>query len=292
MKIIIGLITFLLFSFIHAEDVELSYRGGVYHTPVTLNGSVRLEFVVDTGAASVYIPEDVFRTLIRTGTVSESDFLRMGKSETASGEIIENPIVNIRQLQIGNQVIHNVEAAIGGMSASLLLGQSALQQLEPWSINTSKKILTMKSTAPEIYTYLNNSQSSTITRSQILDFIDSYISRGNSRDLNGVMNLYDDKVDYFRAGVVPKNFLYEDKVKYYKRWPSMQVELLGIDEIQDVPGRNNEKMVTYSINFDVYNYSKQKGIKGTATNIVILRNYDGILKIVSDKQKVHNRGKY
>ena len=106
------------------------------------------------------------------------------------------------------------------------------------------------------------------------------------------MHLYDDRVDYFRVGVVSKNFIYEDKVKYYKRWPSMQVELINIDDIQNIYGRDNEKLVTYSIYFDVYNYSKQKGIKGKATNTITLRSYDGRLKIVSDKQKVHKRGKY
>jgi len=291
MKSIVSTISFIfLLSFLHAEDVKLSYRGGVYHIPVTLNGSVRLEFIVDSGAATLYMPNDVFRTLIRTGTIQKSDILREGRSETATGEIVNNLIVNIRQLQVGNQTIYNIEAAIGGENASLLLGQSALKKLEPWSLNTKKKILTIKSRNSYEAQYSQSSQS--ITRNQILSFIDKYISRGNSRDLDGVIALYSQRVNYFRAGVVSKNFIYNDKVKYYKRWPSIQVSFIGIDDIKNVRGHSNEKIVTYSIDFDVYNYSKRKGIKGQAINTVILKNEDGTLKIISDKQKVLNRKKY
>lgn len=291
MKSIVGVVSFLfLLSFLYAENVKLSYRGGVYHTPVTLNNSVRLEFVVDSGAATLYMPNDVFSTLIRTGTIYKSDILGEGRSETATGEIVNNTIVNIRQLQVGNQTIYNVEAAIGGENASLLLGQSALRKLEPWSLNTKKKILTIKSRNSYEAKYRQSSES--ITRSQILSFIDKYISRGNSRDLDGVMALYSQRVNYFRAGIVSKNFIYKDKVKYYKRWPSMQVGFIEIDDIKNVRGRSDERIVTYSIDFDVYNYSKQKGIKGQAINTVILKNEGGTLKIISDKQKVLSRKKY
>ncbi len=291
MKFSIKLISFLsLVSFLYAENVPLSYRGGVYHTPVTLNDSVRLDFIVDSGAASLYMPDDVFRTLMRTGTIQKSDILGEGRSETATGEIVNNTIINIRQLQVGNQIIYNVKAAIGGKNASLLLGQSALQKLEPWSLNTQQKILTIKSKSSYESQYNPSSQS--INRGHILSFIDTYISRGNSRDLDGVIALYSQRVNYFRAGTVSKNFIYKDKVKYYKRWPSMQVGFIGIDDIKNVKGRSNEKIVTYSINFDVYNYSKRKGIKGQAINTVILKNENGTLKIISDKQKVLNRKKY
>ncbi|MFL5268324.1 MAG: hypothetical protein ACJ8AH_17315 [Stellaceae bacterium] len=40
-----------------------------------MNGAMTLRFVLDSGASDVLIPADVFLTLLRTGTVSESDFL-------------------------------------------------------------------------------------------------------------------------------------------------------------------------------------------------------------------------
>ena len=291
-SLLIGLV--LLVSFSWSENVSLSYRGGVYHTPVTLNNSVRLEFVVDSGAATVYIPSDVFRTLIRTGTVSESDIIRTDKAQTATGEVVDTLVVNIRNLKIGNKILHNVETSVGGTEASLLLGQSALQQLEPWSINTRKKILTIgpSNTQSTYSSHQNNSYSGTISRKEIASFIDDYISRGNSRDLKGIMALYNKNVDYFRAGVVSKNYIYKDKVKYYKKWPSMQAKFLHIDSIKNVSGYPNQKIVKYSIDFDVYNYSTKKGISGQAINTILIEKDNGHIKIISDKQKVLKKQKY
>jgi len=128
------------------EDIKLSYIGGVYHTPVIVNDSVRLDFVVDTGAALVSIPRDVYKTLRRTGTLPKSEFIAVGEFTIANGESMKELIVNIRELKIGNQIIHNVKASVvNSENASLLLGQSALRKLEPWSLNTKKRVLTIGS---------------------------------------------------------------------------------------------------------------------------------------------------
>ena len=69
----------------------------------------------------------------------------------------------------------------------------------------------------------------------------------------------------------------------------MQVEFIKINNIERY---GNESTVTYTIFFDVYNYTKKKGIRGKAINTVILKNFNGSLKITSDKQKVLSRQKY
>jgi predicted aspartyl protease len=50
-------------------DVPLSSSGGVFAVPVEINGTITLEFAVDSGASDVIIPLDVFSTLKRTGTI-------------------------------------------------------------------------------------------------------------------------------------------------------------------------------------------------------------------------------
>jgi hypothetical protein len=106
------------------------------------------------------------------------------------------------------------------------------------------------------------------------------------------MDLYADKVNYFRAGWVTKDFIYRDKKKYYKRWPSMQMTFLGIVNIVNVGNHHNQKKVTYKIGFDVYNYKKKKGIKGEAINTFIVQKTARGLQIVSDKQEVLYRKRY
>ena len=50
-------------------------RGGVYEIPVIINGSLKLNFIFDAGASDVSISPDVALTLVRTGTVTDADFL-------------------------------------------------------------------------------------------------------------------------------------------------------------------------------------------------------------------------
>ena len=50
------------------ETIQLERnQHGTYTISVQINGALVLPFVLDTGASLVVIPEDVFRTLTRTG---------------------------------------------------------------------------------------------------------------------------------------------------------------------------------------------------------------------------------
>ncbi len=55
-------------------EVKLVKQNGVLLVPVLINNKIPLDFVLDSGAADVSIPADVVSTLIRTGTLTESDF--------------------------------------------------------------------------------------------------------------------------------------------------------------------------------------------------------------------------
>jgi hypothetical protein len=55
--------------------VKMVESGGIYHVPVVINDALKLDFIVDSGAADVSIPADVVLTLIRTGTIKKSDFI-------------------------------------------------------------------------------------------------------------------------------------------------------------------------------------------------------------------------
>lgn len=121
-----------------AEEIKLVKEGGVYHLPVKINAAIELKFVVDTGAADVLIPADVIMTLARTGTIADSDFRGTGSYRTADGTITQNAKLNLRSLQIGSAVLKNIEASVGPVEGTLLLGQSALEKLEPWRMETKR----------------------------------------------------------------------------------------------------------------------------------------------------------
>jgi predicted aspartyl protease len=50
--------------------VRLKMDGGTFVVPVQINGTMTLDFVIDSGAADVSVPADVVSTLIRAGSKS------------------------------------------------------------------------------------------------------------------------------------------------------------------------------------------------------------------------------
>lgn len=124
-----------------ADKTSVYLDGGVYKTKFLINSSLVLPFVIDSGAYTVLLPKDVFFTLLRTGTISESDIIRKSYSINADGSRSQVIEINLREIQIGKTVLHNVKAAVSNTAkGKLLLGQSALRRLEPWQLDTKHKV--------------------------------------------------------------------------------------------------------------------------------------------------------
>ena len=122
-------------------EIPLEKLGGVYELPVRINGVLTLRFILDTGASEVNIPADVALTLLRTGTITQSDFLPGKFYELADGSILKSSRFTIRELDIGGIKISHVPASVGRANGSLLLGQSFLGRLESWSLDNKRHVL-------------------------------------------------------------------------------------------------------------------------------------------------------
>jgi TPR repeat protein len=117
------------------ETVALVSDGGTFKVPVTINGQLTLKFVVDSGASDVSIPVDVVRTLWRTGTITDADFLDKQTYQLADGSTFPSQRFVIRALMIGDKTLENVVGGIAPAAGSLLLGQSFLGRFKSWSID-------------------------------------------------------------------------------------------------------------------------------------------------------------
>ena len=81
-------------------------------------------------------------TLIRTGTLSEADFLGEGSYVHASGATFRSPRFNIREMRVGGYVVRNVAASVGpAVSSDALLGQSFLSKLPSWMLDNRRHVL-------------------------------------------------------------------------------------------------------------------------------------------------------
>ncbi len=121
--------------------VRMRQESGVYYVPITING-IPMEFIFDTGASIISISSTEAIFLIKQGKLLESDILGSSYFSDATGAISEGTRINLREVQIGNKKIYNIEASVvHNLEAPLLLGQSALTKFGKISIDYNKKQL-------------------------------------------------------------------------------------------------------------------------------------------------------
>ncbi len=124
--------------------VPLHRDGGTFTVPVTINGDLTLGFTIDSGATDVSIPADVVLTLIRTGSITDNDFLGTQVYVLADGSKVPSQTFRIRSLKVGGRILDNVIAAVGSVRGRPLLGQSFLRRFNSWSIDNKRQVLKLK----------------------------------------------------------------------------------------------------------------------------------------------------
>jgi clan AA aspartic protease (TIGR02281 family) len=122
-------------------EVPLTKERGTFVVPVQINGAITLDFNVDSGAADVSVPADVFSTLTRTGTIRDTDIIGEQTYVLADGAQTKSTTFTIRSLKVGDLVIENVIGGVLPMQGSLLLGQSFLERFKSWSVDNTKHVL-------------------------------------------------------------------------------------------------------------------------------------------------------
>ncbi len=83
--------------------------------------------------------------MLKNGYLSEDDILKTEYYKIANGEIAEGTIINLKNLEIGDIKLYNVQASVmHNLNAPLLLGQSALSKLGSIEFNYSNSTLIIK----------------------------------------------------------------------------------------------------------------------------------------------------
>jgi predicted aspartyl protease len=102
-------------------EVSLGSEGGTFTVPVEINGQIKLDFIIDSGAADVSVPEDVVSVLMRTKTLHSDDFIGQKSYQLADGSIVPSLTFIIRSLKVVNKILDNVNASVASAKGSLLL---------------------------------------------------------------------------------------------------------------------------------------------------------------------------
>ena len=120
---------------------QFQRMGGVFVLSGMLNGNTQVYFIVDSGAATVQIPEDVAEQLKRNGTLTETDFMGQHRFILADGSGMQQRVFRLRTLQIGDRTMENVMATVGAPRSRALLGQSFLRRLSWWKIDNVRNAI-------------------------------------------------------------------------------------------------------------------------------------------------------
>lgn len=123
------------------KSIRLSTLGDHNLVPITLNGLVTIDAIIDSGADALVIPADVFSRLESNHTISAQDYLGTTKVVVASGAQSDAKVVRIHSLKVGEVKVNDVVAVVGTKQSPTLLGQTFLRKFKSWSIDNRRHTL-------------------------------------------------------------------------------------------------------------------------------------------------------
>jgi clan AA aspartic protease (TIGR02281 family) len=125
-------------------EAQLERRGGTFVVPALLNGTVSIDFYLDSGSADVSVPAYAFDSLKRAGTVQPDDIIGSETYLMANGVSKNATIFRIRSLKVGSVVLENVRGSVAEAAGPALLGMSFLGRFSAWSVDNSRSVLVLK----------------------------------------------------------------------------------------------------------------------------------------------------
>jgi len=131
------------------SDVEVPYSelGGVKTIPVKLNG-VSMDMIFDTGCSGISLSLNELQTMAKNNKISDSDVMGVSYSTIADGSIVQNGLINLREVEIGGQdgiVLHNIEASVAlNQIAPILLGNGVLDEVASVEVDNINKNIKFK----------------------------------------------------------------------------------------------------------------------------------------------------
>lgn len=131
----------------NGDEVVVPFRNenGVKYVQVKVNG-VGFEMIFDTGCSGALISVAEANYLYQKGKLTQDDILGMTQSRIADGSVVENMVVNLKEVVINDQILcPNVQATVSGnINAPLLLGNEIMDRLATVKIDNEQQALIFK----------------------------------------------------------------------------------------------------------------------------------------------------
>ena len=118
--------------------------GGTFNVDCSVNG-LALNMIFDTGASDVSISKVEADFMFKNNYLSMSDIKGKQYYQTADGGISEGTVITLKEVRIGDAVLHNVDASVvKSQKAPLLLGESVLQKFGTFTVDNINSKLIIK----------------------------------------------------------------------------------------------------------------------------------------------------
>ena len=118
--------------------------GGTFNVDCSVNG-LALNMIFDTGASDVSISKVEADFMLKNNYLSMSDIKGKQYYQTADGGISEGTVITVKEVRIGDAVLHNVDASVvKSQKAPLLLGESVLQKFGTFTVDNINSKLIIK----------------------------------------------------------------------------------------------------------------------------------------------------
>lgn len=125
--------------------VPFRNENGVKIVQVKVNG-VGLEMIFDTGCSGTLISLAEANYLAQKGKLTQEDVLGTATSQIADGSLVENMVVNLKEVIIHDRILcSNVVATVSSnVNAPLLLGNEILDRVATVTIDNENETLNFK----------------------------------------------------------------------------------------------------------------------------------------------------
>lgn len=127
-------------------SVPFDEKGGVKWIEVDVNGEFAVPMIIDSGCSTTLISIAEARYLYEKSCITQDDVLGITQAQIADGSIVNNMVINLRQIVIGGKIIcNNVKATVSNNAqAPLLLGNEVLDRAPSYSVDNIKKQIIFK----------------------------------------------------------------------------------------------------------------------------------------------------
>jgi aspartyl protease family protein len=124
--------------------IPIQHQDGVLLIPAKVN-DIPMKFIFDTGASTISMSLTEANFLVKQGNLTQNDIEGNTEFMDANGNISEGCVINLKKVQIGDAIIHNVKASVVmNQDAPLLFGQTALSKFGKVSIDYNNNQLILE----------------------------------------------------------------------------------------------------------------------------------------------------